>query len=71
MDIAASIVKPILARIIAIALTGTGTAGYATRLFDLLEDIVADTETPIDDRAVLPVIRALRTALAVPARTDN
>lgn len=71
MDILSGLVKPILAQVIAVALAGTGTTAYAVRLFDLIEDIVVDTATPIDDRTVLPIIRTLRLALAVPPRTAN
>lgn len=39
---------------------------YGDVFFDMIEDMVADTETTIDDVTVLPVIKALRAGLNIP-----
>ena len=44
-------------------LTEENIKKYGGRLFDLIEDVVVDSETKIDDMTVLPVIRALRIGL--------
>lgn len=39
---------------------------FGDRLFDLLEDVVINSETKIDDITVLPVVKALRAGLNIP-----
>ena len=39
---------------------------YGGRLFDFIEQVVKDSETKIDDATVLPVVKALRSALDIP-----
>lgn len=38
---------------------------YGGKLFDLIEQVVTDSETKIDDVIVLPVVKALRAALEI------
>ena len=38
---------------------------YGGRLFDFIEQVVKDSETKIDDATVLPVVKALRSALDI------
>lgn len=40
----------------------------ADRLLDLLEDLVAKTETPVDDAIVGPLVKAIRTAFHIEDR---
>ena len=44
---------------------------FGDKLFDLIEDVVGDSETKIDDTLVLPVIKAARKALDIPDRADS
>jgi len=39
---------------------------YGGKLFDFIEQVVKDSETRIDDATVLPVVKALRSALDIP-----
>lgn len=39
---------------------------YGDKLFDFLEDAIADSDTKVDDTLVLPVIRMLRERLNIP-----
>jgi len=39
---------------------------YGDKLFDFLEDAIADSETKIDDITVLPIIKLVRATLNIP-----
>ncbi len=47
-------------------ITSENIKKYGDKLFDLIEDFVADSETKIDDATVLPLIKAARIALGIP-----
>ena len=47
-------------------LTKENLQKYGDRLFDLIEDFVADTATRWDDRTVLPVVRKIREVVDIP-----
>ena len=57
---------PILMGVIGKLLSPENIALYGDKLFDLIEDAVANSETTIDDVTVLPVIKALRQGLNIP-----
>lgn len=44
---------------------------YGGRLFDFIEQVVKDSETKIDDATVLPVVKALRSALDIPEAKEG
>jgi len=44
---------------------------YGDKFFDLLEDMVEDSNNKIDDAIVLPLIRAMRSALSIPDRPNK
>lgn len=39
---------------------------YGDKLFDLIEDMVEDSDNTIDDKTVLPIIKSLREGLSIP-----
>jgi len=43
---------------------------YGDRLFDYLEELVADSENDIDDAVILPLLRQMRALLSVPDLAD-
>lgn len=43
---------------------------YGDRLFDYLEELVADSENDIDDAVILPLLRQMRALLSVPDLMD-
>lgn len=59
------IALPMLINILVKMITSENVKKYTDKLFDLAEEFIADTATPIDN-AMLPVIQALRAALQVP-----
>ena len=44
---------------------------YGAKLFDFIEKVVTDSETKIDDVTVLPVVKALRSALDIPEAKEE
>jgi hypothetical protein len=59
-------VIPILMQIVGKLLSSENIQLYGDKLFDLIEDFVADSETTIDDATVLPIVKALRIGLNIP-----
>ena len=57
---------PIIMSILGEALKPENIKKYGDKLFDLIEDLVQDSETTIDDATVLPLIKALRLGLGIP-----
>ena len=57
---------PILMGIVEEALKPEHVKEYGDTLFDLVENLVIDSKTQIDDKTVLPVIKALRAGLNIP-----
>jgi hypothetical protein len=66
MDTILKMIIPILMQIVKQLLSPENIQLYGDKLFDLIEDFVADSETTIDDLTVLPVVKALRNALNIP-----
>ncbi len=64
-------IAPILAQVLGTIMTPENIKVYGDRLFDLIEDVVRDSSTPIDDVLVLPIIRAMRAGLNIPDRGDE
>lgn len=60
------VLMPIIMGMMADLLTVENLRKYGDRLFDFLEDAIADSDTKIDDTVVLPVIKMLRQTLGVP-----
>jgi len=56
---------PILMNIITEMMTTDNLKKYGEKLYNLLEEIVADSETTIDDVIVLPMVKAARLALGI------
>lgn len=52
--------NPILLNIVTLALQALATKEAQDAILDLIEDLIASTETLIDDRALLPLIQAYR-----------
>lgn len=57
---------PMVLKAIEEMITEENKKKYGDKLFDLVEDFVADTETKVDDTVVLPLVKAARTALDIP-----
>lgn len=65
------IVGQVVEKVVESVLSEENVQKYGDRLFDLIEDVVADSRTPIDDVLVLPVVKAARMALNIPDRPDG
>lgn len=63
MDRILTLLSPVIAQLVELVLTREVFAAYGDRLFDLLEDVVRDSRTPLDDALVLPLLASVRTAL--------
>ena len=57
---------PVLEQIIKELLKPENIQTYGDKLFDVFEDMVADSKNTIDDRLALPVLEALRKGLNIP-----
>ncbi len=57
---------PMIISMIEEMITSENIKKYGDKLFDLIEDFVADSETKVDDATVLPLIKAARLALGIP-----
>jgi hypothetical protein len=66
MDMILKMVIPIIMQIIKQLLSPENIMAYGDKLFDFIEDAVEASNTTIDDQTVLPVIKALRSALNIP-----
>ncbi|MFA7188659.1 MAG: hypothetical protein WC117_01075 [Sphaerochaetaceae bacterium] len=64
------IIEQIVSLVVGQIVSQENFAKYGDRLFDLIEDTVADSNTKIDDALVLPVVKAMRLALNVPDLPD-
>ena len=60
------ITLPIVMKVIEELLNPENIQKYGDQLFDFIEDAVKSSETTIDDKTVLPVIRALRAGMNIP-----
>lgn len=61
-------VAPVIVRVINELLTPENLQVYGDKLFDFIEDAVEASETTLDDKVVLPVVKTLRVTLNVPDR---
>ena len=66
METLLKLLMPIFTQIIENLLTPENIKKYGDKLFDLIEDFVADSETTIDDATVLPIVKAFRKGLDIP-----
>jgi Na+-transporting methylmalonyl-CoA/oxaloacetate decarboxylase beta subunit len=57
---------PILMQIVESLLTPENLKLYGDKLFDLIEDFVANSETEWDDKTILPIIKLFRIGLDIP-----
>jgi len=64
------VLGPIVDMIVGQLLTSENYGLYGDKLFDLLEEAIADSETSIDDK-FLPVIQRARTLLNIPDLPDD
>ena len=62
------IARNAIKKIIIELLTPENIAVYGDKLFDFIEDAVADSETILDDVTILPTVAALRIGLNIPDR---
>ena len=60
------IALPIVMKVIEELLNPENIQKYGDKLFDFIEDAVKSSSTTIDDKTVLPVIRALRIGMNIP-----
>lgn len=65
------VVNAIVADVVEEALKTEHVQKFGDKFFDLIEDVVGDSETKIDDTLVLPVVKAARKALDIPDRADS
>ena len=61
-----SIALPVIIKVIEELLNPENIQKYGDKLFDFVEDAVKSSSTTIDDKTVLPVIRALRIGMNIP-----
>ena len=61
-----SIALPVIIKVIEELLNPENIQKYGDKLFDFIEDAVKSSSTTIDDKTVLPVIRALRIGMNIP-----
>ena len=66
MEIVLKMAIPIIMQIVEQLLSPSNIKKYGDKLFDFIEAAVANSETTIDDMAVLPLVKALRIALSIP-----
>lgn len=57
---------PMIQNVISELLNEDNIRAYGDKLFDFIEDAVADSATSIDDIAVLPIVATLRKSLNIP-----
>ena len=65
-DIILKVLMPVLMGMLEELLSPSNLQKYGDKLFDFLEQAIADSDTKIDDLTVLPVIKLLRTNLNIP-----
>ena len=65
-DMIIKLLMPIIMGMLEELLSPSNLQRYGDKLFDFIEQAVADSDTKIDDTTVLPVIRLLRTSLNIP-----
>ena len=66
MDSLLKLIIPIVMQIIENLLSPENIKKYGDKLFDLLEDVIKDSETEWDDKTLLPVIKLFRAGLNIP-----
>ena len=66
METLLKLLAPIIIQIIESILTPENIKKYADKLFDLLEDVIEDSETEWDDKTILPIIELFRAGLNIP-----
>lgn len=59
-------ISPIYSNIVALAIQALATKEAQDAILDVLEDLIENTDTTIDDQALLPIIRAYRVIADVP-----
>jgi len=64
------VIRPIVDMVVKSLLTTENYQKYGDKLFDLLEEYIADSETAIDD-SFLPVIQQVRELLNIPDLPDE
>ena len=64
------VIGPIVNMVVKNLLTAENYQKYGDKLFDLLEEYIADSETTIDD-SFLPVIQQVRELLNIPDLPDE
>jgi len=64
------VVNAVVAEVVEEVLKTEHVQRFGDKLFDLIEDVVGDSGTRIDDAVVLPVVKAARMALNIPDRAD-
>ncbi len=62
---------PILMGMVEEMITEKNLKLYGDRLFDLIEDFVTNSDTDVDDKIVLPLVKAARAALDIPDNDDK
>lgn len=65
------VLLPVLIKVVEEMMTSDAIKTYGDKLFDIVEDYVADSESQIDDVLVLPAIQKLREHLNIPDLPDN
>ncbi len=66
-----TIILPFVKMFIAKMLTKENIQIYGDKVFDLIEEFVADSKTTIDDTLVLPAIVKLRVLMDIPDFPDD
>ena len=66
MNFLLKLILPIVMSVVEELLKPENIKKYGDKLFDLIETVVEDSETKIDDKTVLPVVKALRVGLNIP-----
>lgn len=65
------VIEKIVTLVVSQIVTPENYAKYGDRLFDLIEDVVADSQTKVDDVTVLSVVTALRSVLNIPDQDEQ
>ena len=65
------IVLPFLTDFITKLLTQENFKVWGDKLFDIVEQAIADSETKLDDTFALPVVQRFRELLSIPDLPDN
>lgn len=60
------IALPIVMKVIEELLKPENIQKYGDKFFDFVEDAVESSSTTIDDKTVLPIVRALRVGMNIP-----